>query len=78
MKVYCDTSVLVAASILAHPHHLQSAALLHQIRAKKLQGVISAHGVAEFYAVITRVPPESAHLSQRGMKAAGTKYSAGV
>ena len=56
MKVYCDTSVLVAASVLAHPHHAQSVNLLQQIRAKKMEGLISAHGIAEFYAVITRAP----------------------
>ncbi len=56
MKVYCDTSVLVAASVSAHPHHAQSLALLKQVRAAKLEGVISAHGTAEFYAVLTRAP----------------------
>jgi predicted nucleic acid-binding protein len=56
MKVYCDTSVLVSASILAHPHHAQARALLKQVQSGKLQGVISAHGTAEFYAVLTRVP----------------------
>lgn len=56
MKVYCDTSVLVAASVLSHPHHTQSAALLKQIRSGKLEAVISAHGTAEFYAVLTRAP----------------------
>jgi predicted nucleic acid-binding protein len=56
MKVYCDTSVLVAASVSAHPHHAQSIALLRQASAGKLEGVISAHGTAEFYAVLTRAP----------------------
>ncbi len=56
MKIYCDTSVLVAASVSAHPHHAQSLALLRQVRAGKVEGVISAHGTAEFYAVLTRAP----------------------
>jgi predicted nucleic acid-binding protein len=56
MKVYCDTSVLVAASVSAHPHHAQSLALLRQVRGGKLKAVISAHGIAEFYAVLTRAP----------------------
>jgi predicted nucleic acid-binding protein len=56
MKVYCDTSVLVAASVSAHPHHAQSLALLKQVRSGKLEAVISAHGTAEFYAVLTRAP----------------------
>jgi len=56
MKVYCDTSVLVAASVSAHPHHAPSVALLTQASTGKLEGVISAHGAAEFYAVLTRAP----------------------
>jgi predicted nucleic acid-binding protein len=56
MKVYCDTSVLVAASISSHPHNAQSLALLKQVRGGKLEAVISAHGTAEFYAVLTRAP----------------------
>jgi predicted nucleic acid-binding protein len=56
MKVYCDTSVLVAASIAVHPHYVQSSALLEQIRTGKLDAVISTHGTAEFYAVLTRAP----------------------
>jgi predicted nucleic acid-binding protein len=56
MKIYCDTSILVAASISIHPHHVQSSALLEQIRAGKLDAVISTHGTAEFYAVLTRAP----------------------
>jgi len=56
MKVYCDTSVLIAGSVLSHPHYPQALALLTQVRARKLEGVISAHGTAEFYAVLTRAP----------------------
>jgi predicted nucleic acid-binding protein len=56
MKVYCDTTVLVAASVSSHPHHAQSLALLKHIRGGKLDAVISAHGIAEFYAVLTRAP----------------------
>jgi len=56
MKIYCDTSVLVAASISGHSHYAQSHALLQQVRAGKLEAVISAHGTAEFYAVLTRAP----------------------
>jgi predicted nucleic acid-binding protein len=56
MKVYCDTSVLVAASVASHPHYPQSLALFKLIRAGKLEAVISAHGIAEFYAVLTRAP----------------------
>ncbi len=56
MKAYCDTSVLVAASVSVHPHHAPAIALMRQIRGGKVEAVISAHGTAEFYAVLTRVP----------------------
>jgi len=38
MKVYCDTSVLVAASVSAHPHHAQSLALLSRFAGKARGG----------------------------------------
>jgi predicted nucleic acid-binding protein len=56
MKVYCDTSVLVAASIAVHPPYVQSSALLEQIRTGKLDAVISTQGTAEIYAVLPRAP----------------------
>jgi predicted nucleic acid-binding protein len=56
VKVYCDTSVLIAAVVSAHTHHTQALSLMQQIRARKLEAVISAHGTAEFYAVLTRAP----------------------
>lgn len=56
MKIYCDTSVLVAASVVSHPHHVQSTALLKQIRSGTMKACMSAHGTAEFYAVMTRAP----------------------
>lgn len=56
MKVYLDTSVLVAASVADHVHHPQASALLRQVRGKKLQSHVSAHGLAEFFAVLTRAP----------------------
>lgn len=56
MKIYCDTSVLIAASIADHPHHIQAIALVKQVQGKELEGYVSTHGLAEFFAVITRAP----------------------
>lgn len=56
MKIYCDTSVLVAASLSTHSQHLRALTLLKQIRRGKLDAIISTHGTAEFYAVLTRSP----------------------
>ena len=56
MKVYFDTTVLVAASVAGHPHFLDSTAALRSARTKKILAFVSAHGLAEFYAVLTRTP----------------------
>jgi predicted nucleic acid-binding protein len=56
VKSYFDTSVLVAAALENHPHHVPAAALLAKVRDGKVAGWVSAHGLAEFYAVLTRVP----------------------
>ena len=56
MKAYFDTAVLVAASVADHPHHGQALALLSAARTKRVEAYISGHGLAEFYAVLTRTP----------------------
>ena len=56
MKAYLDTAVLVAASVSDHTHHSQALALLQKVRAKKISGYISGHGLSEVYAVLTRTP----------------------
>jgi predicted nucleic acid-binding protein len=56
MKVYLDTNVLVAASVQDHPHHVQSFDLVKAVKTGTMEGCISTHGLAEFYAVLTRAP----------------------
>lgn len=56
MKAYVDTNILVAASVQAHQHHAQSFELVSKITKGTLKGYISAHGLAEFYSVLTRAP----------------------
>jgi predicted nucleic acid-binding protein len=56
VKVYFDTSVLMAASVVDHPHHTQATVALHGVRSKKIEGHLSGHGMLEFYAVLTRTP----------------------
>lgn len=56
MKVYFDTPVLVASCVADHPHHGQGVTALHAVHAKKVEGYVSAHGLAEFFAVLTRTP----------------------
>lgn len=56
MKIYFDTNVLVAGALENHPHHVAAAAALRKVHSREIEGWISAHSVAEFYAVMTRAP----------------------
>ena len=56
MKACLDTSVLVAALVEDHPHNAPASALLLSAKARKIQAVVSAHTLAEVYAVLTRAP----------------------
>ena len=56
MKVFLDTSVIVAALVEDHPHHAQATALLLAAQKKTDQVFISGHSLAEAYAVLTRTP----------------------
>jgi predicted nucleic acid-binding protein len=56
VKAYVDTNVLVTASIQEHHHHVQAFDLLKKAKEGVLQGRIGAHGLAEFYSVLTRAP----------------------
>jgi len=56
VKIYFDTNVLVAAALENHPHHGAAGAALRKVQTREFEGWISAHSVAEFYAVMTRAP----------------------
>ena len=54
MRVFLDTSVLVAATLVQHIHHVPSLAAFRE--AGKRQTYCSAHSLAELYATLTRLP----------------------
>ncbi len=54
MKVFFDTSVLIAASLLQHEHHPSSSAAY--LKADKKNACCAAHSLAEVYASLTRMP----------------------
>ena len=56
MKVYFDTPLIVAGYIANHPHYAQSLRALDEVSAGAIKGVISAHGLAESFSVLTRAP----------------------
>jgi predicted nucleic acid-binding protein len=53
----CDTSCLVAALCTWHEHHDRTKREIEARDASKQQQVLSAHSLAETYAVLTRLPP---------------------
>ena len=54
MKAYLDTNVLVPASVQAHHHHAQAFDVVKAVKDGDLN--VGAHGLAEFYSVLTRTP----------------------
>ena len=56
MDIFFDTSVLVAASERSHPQHARAKSALVRVLSGKDKGFISAHSIAEVYAVLTRLP----------------------
>jgi len=56
VKILFDTSLLVAATVAAHPAHSRALPWLSRAHAGDFELVVSAHTLAEMYAVLTRLP----------------------
>ena len=56
MRIFFDTSVLVAASVQQHPHPPEAHATVTRTLKDGHQTYISMHSVAEFYSSLTRLP----------------------
>jgi predicted nucleic acid-binding protein len=56
VRVFFDTSVLVAAFVESHPAHKVSLKRLNKVRAGADTFIIGGHTLAELYAVLTRLP----------------------
>jgi predicted nucleic acid-binding protein len=67
LKIFFDTSVLVASLVREHPHHTRAMGVVAQALGGSARAYIAAHGVAETYAVLTTLPvtprigPETAY-----------------
>lgn len=55
LRVYLDTTVLVAASIQSHPHHAQALSVVQRVVEGHDTGYISTHSLAETYSTLTRL-----------------------
>ena len=56
MKILLDTSVLVAALLETHSFHESAFNWLEKVRDNSHEAVVSAHSLAELYAILTRLP----------------------
>jgi len=56
MRVFLDTSVLVAAAAKTHPHHVPAFEALRRVAAGVDQGFVGVHSIAETFAALTRLP----------------------
>jgi predicted nucleic acid-binding protein len=56
MRVFCDTSVLIAASLQDHVHHVRAKAALERIVRGEDVGICSGHSLAETFSVLVRMP----------------------
>jgi predicted nucleic acid-binding protein len=67
MKAFFDTSVLVAACVEEHEHHERAIPLLESVHQRKMEGVVSAHGLLEVHAILTRLPRSPRILPQQAV-----------
>jgi predicted nucleic acid-binding protein len=56
VNIFFDTTVLVAASELSHPHYAQARPAVLRVAVGLDQGFIGMHSIAEVFAALTRLP----------------------
>jgi len=56
VKIFFDTTVLVAASEQSHPHYAQARPALLRVAAGQDKGFMGLHSIAEVFAALTRLP----------------------
>jgi predicted nucleic acid-binding protein len=67
MKVFVDTSILVAAVLDQHDSYARAFAVLDRVQNGKDEGFISAHSLAEMYAILTKLPPPFRHSPEQAL-----------
>lgn len=67
MKVFLDTSVLVASVVQKHENHVRAYAALDRVQSGKDEGFVSAHSLAEMYSVLTKMPQPFRHTPEQAL-----------
>lgn len=56
MRIFCDTSVLVAGCVRQHPHFSRAHPVLSGVVARTAEGYVSCYSLAETYSTLTSLP----------------------
>ncbi|MCL1888493.1 MAG: PIN domain-containing protein [Kiritimatiellaeota bacterium] len=56
MKIFCDTSVMVAGSLEGHPHYNRAYPILELAVKRRGDFFCAAHSLAEMYNILTTLP----------------------
>jgi predicted nucleic acid-binding protein len=67
MKLFLDTSVLIASVLQDNDAHARALAVLERIQTGRDEGFVSAHSLAEMYSVLTRYPAPSRHSPEQAL-----------
>lgn len=67
MKIFLDTSVLVASVLEKHVSHVRAFAVLERVQNGRDEGFISAHSLAEMYSTLTKLPVPFRHSPEQAL-----------
>jgi predicted nucleic acid-binding protein len=56
VRVLFDTSVLVAAIVVAHPRHSGAVSWLKRARSGEIEFLVASHSLAELYSILSTLP----------------------
>jgi predicted nucleic acid-binding protein len=67
MKVFLDTSVVLAAMLQKHAMHERALAVLERVQEGRDEGFVSSHSLAELYANLTKLPAPFRHSPEQAL-----------
>jgi predicted nucleic acid-binding protein len=67
MRVFLDTSVLIAAVIARHNSHAKAFPILERVQNGRDEGCVGAHSLAEMYATLTKLPVPYRHSPEQAL-----------
>lgn len=68
MKIVFDSSVLIAGTHDAHPHHRRAIVWIDAVLEQRATGMVAWHGLAEVWSVLTRLPAPARLSSEQALR----------